>query len=213
MSKSVDNAYRAIRDGIASGTYAQGSHITAQQLAQRTGLSRTPVREAMRRLDAEGLISLIPNRGAFVARWTRTEIEQIYELRVILEAFAAQTAAERATPDQIAALRAIAETMRAAVRSHEPDYDAIAEANGDFHRAVLDACGNTRLREVLGSLTEIPLILSTFRSYSRAELKRSAAQHGELVEAIASRDGALAGAVMTAHIRMARQTLLRETAA
>ena len=95
MAKAVDSAYRAIREGILAGTFAQGSHITARQLAEATGLSRTPVREAMRRLDAEGMISLIPNRGAFVASWSDSEIEQLYELRVLLERFAAQNAAER----------------------------------------------------------------------------------------------------------------------
>ena len=212
MSKAVDNAYRAIRDGIISGTYPQGSHLTAQQLAEANGLSRTPVREAMRRLDAEGLISLIPNRGAFVSRWTRTEIEQIYELRVLLEAFAAKVAAERATDDQVASLRVLAEQMTIATRDGEIDHGAIADVNGDFHRAVLDACGNTRLRELLGSLTEMPLVLSTFRNYTRAELQRSAAQHRELVDAIAARDSAWAESVMTAHIRSARHTLVRGTA-
>lgn len=210
MSKAFDNAYRTIREGIISGVYPQGSHLTAQQLAELTGLSRTPVREAMRRLDAEGLISLIPNRGAFVSRWTREEIEQIYELRVMLEAFAAQTAAERANPEQIEELRAIADRMTAALQSPEIDYEGITEINAEFHRAVLEACGNARLRELLGSLTEMPLILSTFRNYSRAQLERSAAQHVELVEAISLRDSALAHAVMTAHIRTARQTLVRQ---
>lgn len=212
MSKSVENAYRAIRDGIIDGTYPQGSHLTAQQLAEANGLSRTPVREAMRRLDAEGLISLIPNRGAFVSRWTRTEIEQIYELRVLLEAFAAKVAAERATDEQVETLRALAEEMTVQTKSPELDHGEIAEVNADFHRAVLDACGNNRLRELLGSLTEMPLVLSTFRNYTRAELQRSAGQHRELVDAIAARDSAWANAVMTAHIRSARHTLVRGTA-
>jgi DNA-binding GntR family transcriptional regulator len=212
MSKGVENAYRAIREGIINGVYPQGSHLTARQLAEANGLSRTPVREAMRRLDAEGLISLIPNRGAFVARWTRTEIEQIYELRVLLEAFAAQVAAERATPEQVDMLRDLADQMTQAAKLPELDHGQIAEVNAGFHRAVLDACGNTRLRELLGSLTEMPLVLSTFRNYTRAELQRSAAQHRELVDAIAARDSAWANAVMTAHIRSARHTLVRGTA-
>lgn len=209
MSKLVENAYRAIREGIVNGTYPQGAHITAQQLAEANGLSRTPVREAMRRLDAEGLISLIPNRGAFVARWTREEIEQIYELRVLLEAFAARVAAERATDEQIATLRELADKMATAAQSDTIDHGEIAAVNGDFHRGVLEACGNNRLRELLGSLTEMPLVLSTFRNYTRAELRRSAAQHRELVDAIAARDPDWANSVMTAHIRSARHTLVR----
>lgn len=212
MSKAVEDAYAAIREGIVSGRYPQGSHITAQQLAEASGLSRTPVREAMRRLDAEGLVKLIPNRGAFVARWTRTEIEQIYELRILLEAFAAQVAAERASDEQIANLRALADEMTAAVNQTPLDHAAVAQINSSFHRAVLEAGGNSRLRELIGSLTEMPLVLVTFRNYSQDELRRSAIQHSELVDAIAARDGSWAHAVMTAHIRSARQTLMRGTA-
>jgi len=212
MSKSVESAYRAIRDGIIDGTYAQGSHLTAQQLAETAGLSRTPVREAMRQLDAEGLISLVPNRGAFVSRWTRGEIEQIYELRVLLEAFAAQVAATRASDEQIETLRRLADEMTVATKLPELDHDEIAEVNAQFHRGMLDACGNNRLRDLLGSLTEMPLVLSTFRNYTRAELQRSAAQHRELVDALTARDSAWANAVMTAHIRSARHTLVRATA-
>lgn len=211
MSKAVEDAYRAIRDGIVSGRYPQGSHITAQLLAEASGLSRTPVREAMRRLDAEGLVSLIPNRGAFVSKWTRAEIEQIYELRILLEAFAAQAAAERASEEQIANLRSIAAEMAAVTECVPIDHDKVAATNARFHRAVLEASGNNRLRELIGSLTEMPLVLVTFRNYSHEELRRSAIQHGELVDAIAARDGAWANAVMTAHIRSARQTLMRGT--
>jgi DNA-binding GntR family transcriptional regulator len=211
MSKAVENAYRTIREGIIQGVYAQGSHITAQQLGETSGLSRTPVREAMRRLAAEGLLTLIPNRGAFVSSWTRGEIDQIYEVRILLEAYAAGVAAERAGPDDIALLYDLAERMRAEVRRDTVDHDLITEINSRFHQAVLDACGNARLRDLIASLTEMPLVLATFRTYSPEELRRSAAQHCELVDAIAAHDGSWAQAVMTAHIRSARQALIRRS--
>src|SRR3546814_1337532 len=83
----------------------------------------------MRRLDAEGLITLIPNRGAFVSRWSEDEIKQIYELRVLLESFAAQVAAERITEAERADLRALADEMGRLVEDHPIDVDAIAEVN------------------------------------------------------------------------------------
>lgn len=209
MAKAVDSAYRAIREGILTGTFAQGSHITARQLAEATGLSRTPVREAMRQLDAEGIISLIPNRGAFVASWSDREIEQIYELRVLLESFAAQTAAERINDAQRATLEALAKEMSHLVEQQPIDIEAIAEVNDKFHKGLLDACGNPRLRDLLGTITEFPLQLSTFRRYSIDELRRSALQHAELVSALVVRDGEWARSVMTAHIRSARHTLLQ----
>ena len=208
MAKAVESEYRAIREGILAGVFAQGSHITARQLAEATGLSRTPVREAMRQLDAEGMITLIPNRGAFVASWTEHEIEQIYELRVLLESFAAQVAAERIDDEQRVELQSLADEMGVLVAQRPIDVEAIAAVNDRFHKGVLDACGNPRLRDLLGAITEVPLQLSTFRRYSIDQLQRSAAQHAELVAALEAGDGDWARSVMTAHIRSARNTLL-----
>lgn len=208
MAEAVDSAYRAIRDGILAGELAQGSHITARQLAEETGLSRTPVREAMRRLDAEGLITFIPNRGAFVARWSDDEIEQIYELRVLLESFAAQVAAERVSDAEATELAGLADEMCRLVEQRPIDVDAIALVNDRFHKKLLDACGNRRLRDLLGAITEVPLQRRTFRRYSFEQLRRSAAQHVELVAALSQHDADWARSVMTAHLRHARHTLL-----
>lgn len=208
MAEAVESAYRAIREGILTGTYAQGSHITARQLAEATGLSRTPVREAMRQLDAEGLIKLFPNRGAFVARWTEAEIEQIYELRVLLESFAAQVAAERISDDQKVALKALSDEMVRLVDQDPVDLEAVTSVNDRFHKSVLEACGNPRLRDLLGAITDVPLQIRTFRRYSVEQLRRSASQHAELVAAFEARDAEWARSVMASHIRSARHTLL-----
>ena len=209
MAEAVDKAYRAIREGIMRGRYPQGAHITAQDLAVASGLSRTPVREAMRRLHAEGLIQIFPNRGAFVARWTQAEVEQIYDLRVLLESFAAESAARRITEEEVATLRALADEMQMLVRDNPEDTAAIAEVNDRYHKAVLVGCGNPRLQDLLGAIVEVPLVLSTFRQYRLDELRRSANQHSELVSALEVRDPAWSRAVMAAHILSARHTLLR----
>lgn len=211
MVKAVDIAYETIRDGIRNGTYPPGSHLTAQALAKASGFSRTPVREAMRRLHAEALIQFIPNRGAFVATWSRREIEQIYDLRILLESFAAREAACHISDAQLADLREFAVQMHGITQSDEPDVGKVTELNDEFHKLVLDASGNVRLRNLLGTIVEIPLVLNTFRSYSLDQIRRSAAQHLELADAFAARDEEWASAVMTAHIRSARQTLMSKT--
>src|SRR5690606_1431086 len=155
MSKAVDVAYAAIRDGILPGDFPQGSHITAQQLAEATSLSRTPVREAMRRLHAEGLIRFIPNRGAFVSSWTEDEIAQTYELRVLLESFAAREAAVAITDERLADLRQLALEMRDLALAEPADVAAIAQVNDKFHKAVLEAAGNARLRDLLNAIVEV----------------------------------------------------------
>ena len=211
MVKAVDIAYETIRDGIRDGTYPPGSHLTAQALAEASGFSRTPVREAMRRLHAEALIQFIPNRGAFVATWSRREIEQIYDLRILLESFAARQAAAHISDSQLGRLREIAVQMQAITQGDAPDVEKVTELNDEFHKLVLDASGNERLRNLLSTIVEIPLVLNTFRSYSLEQIRRSAAQHLELTDAFSARDDEWAGAVMTAHIRSARQTLMSKT--
>ena len=213
MAASVDKAYEVIRDGIVRGVYAQGSHITAQSLAAASGLSRTPVREAMRRLHAEGLIKLIANRGAFVSSWSEDEIHQIYQLRLLLEGFAAEAAAQHATTEQRAELRALAEEMERLVGEAGPDLvDKVADRNNRFHKLIVQASGNLRLQDLLSSIVEVPLVLSTFRRYSLPELRRSMSQHLELVTALEARDGAWARSVMASHILSAQHTLLASIA-
>lgn len=208
MVKAVDIAYETIRDGIRNGKYPPGTHLTAQALAEESGFSRTPVREAMRRLHAEALIQFIPNRGAFVATWTKREIEQIYDLRILLESFAAREAAIYISDEQLQELRRVADDMQAITLSEKPDLEQVTALNDEFHKLVLDASGNERLRSLLGSIVEVPLVLNTFRSYSVDQIRRSAAQHIELASALEVRDPDWAGAIMTAHILSARNTLM-----
>ena len=208
MAKAVDKAYRSIREGILRGLFAPGAHIRAQDLAAATGLSRTPVREAMRRLHAEGMIQIIANRGAFVSSWSERDIVQIYDLRVLLEGFAAESAAATITESQLAELRAQADEMSELVELEPAPYEAIAEVNNRFHRGILAACGNTRMEDLLSAIVEVPITIRTFRHYSRADLRRSANQHHDLVSALAAGDGAWARSVMATHILSARHSLV-----
>lgn len=210
MAAAVERAYRTIRDGIVSGAYRPGDHLTAQGLAAVSGLSRTPVREAMRRLHAEGLIRFIANRGAFVTLLDEREIFKIYDLRVVLEGYAAETAAKEAADAQIDDLEALAREMTAAVeRSPAPAIDQVAQLNSAFHRLIVTAAANSRLETALASIVEMPLVLRTFLRYSHDELRRSMNQHLELVEALRARDGLWARSVMSSHILAGRNTLLR----
>jgi DNA-binding GntR family transcriptional regulator len=211
MAAAVEKAYQAIREGIVSGDYAPGSHLTAQDLAAANGLSRTPVREAMRRLHSEGLISFIPHRGAFVTQMEERDIEKIYDLRTVLESFAAEAAAAEATDAQIAELDRLAQTMVDAVETRK-DMDEIARLNNSFHKLIIAAAANPRLEVALASIVEAPLVLRTFLQYSLQELRRSAAQHVELVAAIRARDPAWAKSVMVSHILAGRNALLRRMA-
>jgi len=210
MAAAVDKAYLAIREGIIEGRFTPGSHLTAQELGVAAGLSRTPVREAMRRLHAEGLIEFIPHRGAFVTRIDEREINDIYDLRVALEGYAAAAAAKNVTPEQLAELQALAQEMRRLVKSDpETRAESLSELNNRFHKLVVAASHNQRLQSTLASIVDVPLVLRTFRRYDLSELERSTNQHVELVSALASHDGEWARSVMTSHILSAQHTLLR----
>lgn len=209
MAKAVDKAYSIIRDGITSGRYQQGSHLTAQGLADDSGLSRTPVREAMRRLHSEGLIEIIPNRGAFVASWDEDDIAQYFDLCMVLESFAAELAARRITEDELAELHGLVREMNALVEQEPAPMEEIKRVNDAFHNSIMSASGNARLENYLSSMIEAELVANTLRRYNAEELRRSAMQHAELVDALEARDPVWAKSVMTTHQLSARHAFMR----
>jgi DNA-binding GntR family transcriptional regulator len=209
MAEAVERAYLAVRDGIVSGAYGPGTHLTAQDLAAASGMSRTPVREAMRRLHAEGLISFIPHRGAFVAHLDERDIYKIYDLRVVLESYAAEAAAREADDSAMDELERLANQMQTAFELGGSDaVEEVARINNVFHKRIVSAACNPRLEVALSSIVELPLVLRTFRRYNPEERRRSMTQHMELVAAIRARDEAWAKSVMTSHILSGRNALL-----
>ncbi len=208
--RAAELAYASVRNGILHGTYAAGARLTEQELAQATGVSRTPIREALRRLHAEGLVQFEPNHGAVVSLFGLEEAEEIFELRALLEPISARRAAERATAATIAELRALAELQMVESTRRTPDHLVrIGQINDRFHRLIQAAAGSIRLEKTLAGLIEAPLILRTFGQYTPAELIRSADQHLELVQSFEARDPIWAHGIMGAHILAGRATYLR----
>ena len=204
--KAVEKAYSTIRAGILDGSFPPSSRITEQEIAAQSGVSRTPVREALRRLQAEGLLQFVPNQGAVVASWSARDIEEIFELRAMLESYMAAQAAEHATRAQIDQLRELAERQHAlAQQPSGVSLDAVLALNSQFHQILQEAAGSQRLDAILGQLIEVPLVNKTFHNYSPEQLVRSAHHHLEIVIALDERDGASAAAVMRAHVLAARQ--------
>jgi DNA-binding GntR family transcriptional regulator len=208
--RAAARAYASVRDGIVRGAYAAGARLTELDLAQTIGVSRTPVREALRRLHAEGLVEFEPNHGAVVAAFDLEDAEEIFELRALLEPISARRAAERAAPAIIAQLRALSQQQMLESTQRRAGYlTRISDLNNRFHRLIQAAANSPRLAKTLAGLIEAPLILRTFAQYSSAELRRSADQHLELVQAFEARDPMWAHSVMHAHILAGRATYLR----
>ncbi len=208
--RAVDKAYQAVRDGIIEGRWRPSTRITEQEVAAVAGVSRTPVREALRRLHAEGLVDFTPNQGAMVTTWGAEDADEIFELRALLESHGAARAALRATPEQIAELRDLAERQYAeSVRRDDGFLERIGDLNNQFHRKMQEAAASARLSRTLASLLEAPLIMKTFLNYTEDDLQRSAAHHLELVRALERRDAEWASSVMRSHVLAARGTLRR----
>ena len=172
-------------------------------------MSRTPVREALRRLAGEGLLDFEPHLGTRVPAWTRDDVEEIFQVRVELEGLAANLAAEHASACQLEKLATLARDMgEAAGRSRTGG--TVAAINTAFHRLLVQASGNRRLERMVDLVTELPLMVQTFANYDDRAMQRSLSHHFELVEALGARDGTWARAVMQAHLRAGREVMLNE---
>jgi DNA-binding GntR family transcriptional regulator len=206
MPRATDTAYEAVRQMILSGEAEAGSRLGEAELAETLGLSRTPVREALQRLGADGLVDVLPHRGARVARWTRDDLAEIFELRSLLEPYAAARAARLGRDEAVLAeLGGHCAAMERAAA--DGDLARVAQLNSRFHAALIDASGNRRLPAMLTSVMHAPLILGTFRRYDAEAMARSMNHHRELVAALTARDPAWAESVMRAHVRAAAASL------
>jgi DNA-binding GntR family transcriptional regulator len=209
VSQAAERVYRTLREEILTGVRPAGVRLREEHLADVLGVSRTPVREALRRLQTDGLVALIPNRGAEVVRLSVADFDEIFELRGLLESHAARRAASRGDVD-VERLGKLCDAMEHQLHAlDEQGYDEITRLNMEFHRAVHEAGGHRLLPDLLARVIEVPLVRRTFHQYSSTELDRSFSQHRELVEAIAAGDGDWAHAVMESHVRAARASLLR----
>lgn len=209
LSVAGDRAYSAIREIIVSGRVGPGGRLREGEISLELGVSRTPVREAIRRLAAQGFVDFVPNKGALVASWNEQELADILELRVLLESHAAHRAASRISENHIERLEELAAAMEAHVgRPIEVTDFRIAQLNNDFHRLILEASNSRLLSTTVQGALHVALVHRTFRRYSEREMQRSFAHHRELIDAMRAGDGDWAESVMRSHIRAARDILL-----
>lgn len=211
LPNSAD-AYHQIRRWIVEGRLRPGERLVEQRLAEELQLSRTPVREALRMLQSEGLVQFEPNRGARVRSLTVGDIADLYELRGRLEAMAAELAATRATVDDLARLdQAEAGFAQAAHAARQGDIDALRQVfhhNDVFHLTMLDAAHHEPLTQTLIRTVDHTLVFQAFRHYDAAGLERSIVFHRLIAEAIHRGEGARAGRLVHEHVLQGRDQLL-----
>jgi DNA-binding GntR family transcriptional regulator len=197
-----------LRRRIVDGEYREGERLTETRLADDFGVSRNPVREALRVVAAEGFVQILPRRGAVVATLDETAVRDLFAVRQQLETLAAGLAAERATPDGIAGLRTLID--EAATASAAGDFDRVAELNSAFHRAVIELSGNRWLHSISAAMYHH--VHWVFRIGVAKRAPHSAEEHVRLVDAIEARDGEAASTAARLHVEAAAQAALRPTA-
>jgi DNA-binding GntR family transcriptional regulator len=203
MSRASDHAYLEIRHLILSGGAAPGSPLKEEHLADVCGVSRTPVRDALRRLEAELYVTRSDTQRAFVADWTHEDVDEMFVLRGMLEAHAAARAATRFDAKALGALRDRNARLEEAIEGERPDIGAFLDHNRAFHQIIVETAASPRLTATLGTLVEQPVVRRTAMQYGHEQLGQSAREHRELIQAFAARDPDWARAVMTGHIRRA----------
>ena len=217
MSVATEKAYQLIRRKLLDGQFEPGARLNELELADLCNVSRTPVREAIRRLAGEFFVTIVPNRGAFVVDWTREDIGDFFEMRAMLEGFAARKAAIRATDAQINEMKQICEEIDVMLRQKkEKALDDFLTLNRRFHDLICEASGNFRLLEINSRFVEQAVVARTAVQYSLQDLRRSNQFHVEITDAIRAKNPELAETLMRSHILNAsalyREVYLSDTA-
>ena len=190
-----------LRDAILNGHFQPGDRLVEQDLRREMGISRGSLREALRRLEAEKLITMAPNRGPSVAVIGWTEAEQIYHVRAILEGEAAAQFAVRATVSEIKRMRAALDDFAAAVAKDDPL--GRLKSTGRFYEVMLAGCGNQIIREMLEGLVARINFLRAHSMSRPGRAKHSGSEMRRILAAIGKRDPAAARAAAVEHVQAA----------
>ena len=186
---------------IMSGELAAGTRVKEELIAEQVGVSRTPIREALNQLSAEGFLTMPPNQGAKVVEWSFQDLREISDLRAVLESYAAGIAAVHSDHSHLESLNQLCDQMEAAVsRGHIKDFEALTQLNSRFHMAIVSMSGNIRLADVIGGLAHPLLVQRQFTGFNSNQLRRSMEHHRDIVSALKARDSSWASAIMRAHI-------------
>lgn len=210
MGNATERAYETIRTAILEGTFPPGARLKETELVAFCGVSRTPVREALRRLAAEDFVVVQRNQGAQVKSWSAADLDELFSLRALLEGHAAARAASRISPPELARIATAVQEMSAVLERGMSQKKKAAEflrLNGKVHEGIWLASGSERLVSMLRHLVEQALMAHTAARFSLARVAQSHHHHEELLQALSAGDPAWAEAIMRNHIHAARHAL------
>jgi DNA-binding GntR family transcriptional regulator len=207
--RAVDAVYQAMRQAIVTCVIKPGERLNVEELAEKFGVSLTPVRGAIQQLATEGLIEIRPRSGTFVANLNHREIDETFKIRCALECLAGEDAVHRISPDQIRRLKELLRSLKKKMatdedrKSHEMD-------NTEFHQIIIEAAGNRKLQEMYNALNAHIKIVRIHAAESNwpVRLQEEQAEHEAIVGALEAQDAAALAAALRKHIYRAKDSML-----
>ncbi|MFA5880925.1 MAG: GntR family transcriptional regulator [Eubacteriales bacterium] len=198
--------FETLREAIINATLRPGERLMEIQMAEEMGVSRTPVREAIRKLELEGFVVMVPRKGAYVAGISMKDIADVFEIRAAMEALAAGLAAERITEEELEDLERILVTIGECVKNN--DLEKLIEVDTEFHDILFKASRNDRLVQIVSNLREQIQRFRTASLSTPGRMKYALEEHKKIVEAVSERNVELAQSLAREHIENAENSML-----
>lgn len=209
MSQTSQSVTDLLRAKIVEGHWNAGDRLGEVELAALLNVSRTPIREALARLAAEGLVVMSPNKGARVATWTAERLNEIFDLRLLLEPVATGMAVGRLSDEEIDDLEDLAERMQHLGNADgDRDFPAIAQLNRRFHAILTEKTQSSQLAATLTSVRHVNLATVNYQHFEEDALSRSLSHHFEIVAAVRAGNSEWVESVMRCHLHNARAGML-----
>lgn len=199
-----------IRDAILKGTLKAGERVSEPDLAERYGISRTPIREAFRQLESEGYLTVVPRKGAVVTSLSERDVEEFYSIKSILEGYAARLAAEKLTEKELDRLQSINDRLRRLATAG--DVKTFFRIHNEFHELFIKASGNEKLLELIQQLLKKfdRLRVASLSLPGRMEI--SVQEHEKIIEAFKNHDGDTADRLVQKNAAYGGQVLIKSMA-
>lgn len=204
-----DLVFDYMKEAIITGKLKPGERLMEVQLAERLGVSRTPVREAIRKLELEGLVVMVPRKGAYVADLNAKDLLNVLEVRSSLEGLAASLAAERITDEELEKLKSIVEEFR--VKMDEGDLEALIRLDKEFHDLIFAASRNDKLIQIMNNLQEHVHRFRVKYITEGKKAKRIYQEHKKIAELIEQRDANGARKWAEKHVRNFQEEVVRDS--
>lgn len=202
--------FRRLREDILSGIYQEHDELREITIGEELGVSRTPVREALRQLELEGLVRIIPNKGAYVTGISSKDVHDIYRIRSMLEGMCARWATENITDKQVEELEEILLLSEFHLHKKGKQTEQVTELDGKFHKVLYEASNSRILEHVLSDFHKYVQMARTMSVGAKDRAEKSIAEHRRILEAIKKRDAALAEKLANEHIMNVMENLHME---